>query len=103
MAASASRGRDLTPKQIRGGAQFVATEMDPLRRFALMFKATIDSSKPVRCVCYARVSTKRQNRTSPDPQLAAIVRAIKRSGLPWGIVDTHCDVTVSSRHRGHAG
>lgn len=62
-----------------------------------MLRITFDPRKPLRVVIYARMSSDKQNRRSPDQQIAEIKKRIKTQGYKWVIVKIYRDDAKSGR------
>src|SRR3954470_5337852 len=63
----------------------------PLLRYAF------DPRRPYRVVVYLRMSSEKQNKRSPDQQLAEIKRRLDRLGYRWVIVKVYRDDAKSGR------
>jgi DNA invertase Pin-like site-specific DNA recombinase/DNA-binding CsgD family transcriptional regulator len=63
-----------------------------------MLDRTYDPSQPYRYARYARMSSTRQNKRSPDQQFTTIDETIARCGYPWQCVATYRDDGISGRY-----
>ena len=63
-----------------------------------MLKTNYDPRKPYRIVIYARMSSTRQNRRSPDQQIANINETFQRLRFPWIVVAIYRDDAISGRY-----
>lgn len=62
-----------------------------------MLKFTFDPSKCYRAVIYARMSSDRQNKRSPDQQIAEVKKRLKTQGYPWTVIKVFRDDGISGR------
>lgn len=63
-----------------------------------MIKREFNLAKPYRVVLYARMSTKKQNKRSPEQQVATIKETIERFKCPWTILRTYVDRGMKARY-----
>ncbi len=62
-----------------------------------MFNRAFDHNKPLRAVIYARMSSEKQNKRSPEQQIYEINQRIAMLRYPWTVVKTYTDIAVSGR------
>lgn len=62
-----------------------------------MFNRAFDHNKPLRAVIYARMSSEKQNKHSPEQQIFEINQRIAMLRYPWTVVKTYTDIAVSGR------
>ena len=63
-----------------------------------MLKYQFERSRQYRVVIYARMSSSKQNKRSPDQQIKLINDLLKRLQLPWRVVATYRDDAISGRY-----
>lgn len=63
-----------------------------------MIKRDYNSSNQYSYAVYGRMSTKEQNKRSPDQQFASIAETVERAKLPWKLKNTYRDDGISGRY-----